>query len=1102
MRGKSFSGPQAALTVRRAGQAHEWARALLGTRHSVDLLDPIGRARPKPGGVAKMAAHRWVQRSLGLGLVWGLCMAPMLSVHAAVDVSQDGSNEDLRWRTLESEHFILHYPAGLERLADHSIYACERAYIQLAGEFSYRFRQKISVKLHETHDSANGFASYGPQARINLRATAPSSMSTLSSHDDWLQVLITHELAHILHHGAVHGIPKIVDLVLGLGGLGRVWAPSSLMPRWATEGLATYLESEYTSQGRHRSSIHDMMLRAHVLERRFMELDQITSGTRIFPFATGMYLYGSHLITYIAKQYGREALVEMIHDFGSQPIPFGLQRMVQNSLGITLDQLWEEFQADTAARFEAQARRIRSAGLRQGRRLTYTASSGASLQHNRDAVWSQDGQYIYYYGDDGQQKTGLWRISADGPALREGRGFGSEGAQVGAELVVDLPGGTLGSFVGPGEQAMVVSSTGAHDERYSWSDLYLWRASEGENFEQLTFGLRARRPKMAPDGRTVAFVRNDSGQSRIGLLDIETGRHRELEPLADIQQVYDPIWSPDGRYVAYSLWRMGGYRNIVEFDTQTGKTRSWTASRSIDMTPFYSPDGRYLLYASDAGGVFNIYAHDRIEDGLYQVTNVLGGAFQPTLSPDGQTLVYLGFTSLGYDFWRMPFEPSQWTPYSPVPAALSLSMPAPGHASDDFEIRLAVDPRAERNPAPDAQRFKPTVHSQPYRGSEGFFPRTLISSSLDFNSSNFLANINLGGQLRDGIGRHAFDFSVTYLRARKDVSARAEYQFSFGLPAVSLELHRLLYGADGFIRWDRRPDTSSADGAGAEFYRRERYLEENIGGNLQLNLPILDHGRHSLAARMGYGFEVYRNRDYDLVFVDPNAPAIRMPAVGRKGSLSFRLAYSATEGRQFGSGAETGRRSRVEVSVLHRALASDFEGIGFELSHAEFIRMPWRGHHVLALGASGGWASRGLDRFGYFRIGGYGSSQDVLVTILGQGSTGEGGRIRGYPYRVAVARHMAMFNVEYRFPLFELGRGPSSVPLFMRRLRGAVFSDWGAAWNQRLDKEDWYGSIGGTLFFDLMAGYKSGTNISFQYARTLDEDYRATTFQVMVLSSF
>src|SRR5262249_19270865 len=125
-------------------------------------------------------------------------------------------------------------------------------------------------------------------------------------------------------------------------------------------------------------------------------------------------------------------------------------------------------------------------------------------------------------------------------------------------------------------------------------------------------------------------------------------------------QVYTPRWSPDGRFIAYSAWRKGGYRDIRLVDVKTGEVMDVTYDRAMDTGPAWSPNGRTLYFSSDRTGIANIYAFNLDDQTLYQVTNVLAGAYQPDVSRNGKRLVYVGFTSYGFDLYSMDLEPQRF----------------------------------------------------------------------------------------------------------------------------------------------------------------------------------------------------------------------------------------------------------------------------------------------------------------------------------------------------------------------------------------------------------------------------------------------------------
>src|SRR5690606_2663329 len=185
------------------------------------------------------------------------------------------------------------------------------------------------VTLTDDQDDANGFANALPYPRMTAFTTAPASLSVLESYDDWLGILITHELVHVLHIDTVHGFHRAVNAVLGFGVLGKVVAPNIVQPTWIIEGIATMFESRLSSQGRRQSAQFDAFLRMAVLEDGWQTLDQISSGARIWPHGSSVYLYGLHFMHYIAARFGVDKIGELSHVYGSVIIPYGINTAIQ-----------------------------------------------------------------------------------------------------------------------------------------------------------------------------------------------------------------------------------------------------------------------------------------------------------------------------------------------------------------------------------------------------------------------------------------------------------------------------------------------------------------------------------------------------------------------------------------------------------------------------------------------------------------------------------------------------------------------------------------------------------------------------------------------------
>lgn len=1019
------------------------------------------------GWIAAWLRHPWV----ALVVLLAIWMAP----------GDARANPDLRWRTIETEHFFVHYHAGNEEAAERTAQVAERAYDRLSIAWGHDVFLKTHVTLIDDTDTANGRATAVPYPQILAYTTAPEALSVLDAYDDWLDILITHELVHVIHLDTAHGLYRLINAVLGFGVLGKLTAPNILQPRWIVEGVATHHESVYTSQGRQRSAQFDAYIRMAVIEGTFQNLDQISSGARVFPHGTSVYLYGLHFMYYIATRYGEDKLRELSHIYATQLVPFGINKAIEKVLGVTFYQLWKEFKRDTVRRFEAQVRRIRSRGLRQGRRLTFSGET------TRYPAWSDDDRWIYFFKNDGHREEGIKRIASTGGRVREGVGIGRQGTDVDIEHVLDAENVGASSFIA-GSQDIVFDQTRAYDLRYNWSDLYRWNGGDPFEAEQLTFGRRASEPHVSSDGRKVVFRRNDVAQSRLGFLDLHTGDVVEAEPLGRIAQVYTPRWSPDGTKVAFSGWQQGGYRDIYLYEPATGALERITADRFMDQAPSWSPDGETIVFSSDRDGVFNIYAYDLGTRRIHQVSNVLGGAFEPRISHDGTKIAYVGFNSEGFDLWVMPYDRDAWLEAMPP-------------VSDLPEV---PDPKPELEGQ--AGRSA-TLQSTRYQPIKTMYPRTIFPTALDFSSSQFGTGLGFETGVRDHLGFHDLLFNFNYLIDERIATGRVVYTYARLFPTFRLTAARGYSQRVGFVRYlyDRESDQGS--------YRVEGYRERSTLLDATMSIPVLRHPRHGVSASVGYRWERWTNLDADDAAIDPNAPLTQLPEVGDATRVDVGLGYSST-GDGFGRftyGTERGRAASFNIAVLDERLGGDFGDIQATASYVEIIPMPWRGHQSLDLSLRGGVSAGGLARRGAFCVSDFAYGGDIIRGLLNRQGFGTGcsALLRGYPARgqpggpgLITGRYFGVFSANYRIPILDIDRGIGTLPFFVQRIGLIPFVDWGAAWTDPIDVEDLLVGAGASMIFSFRLGYAEGINLVLQYAHGFDDELGADTFRALVTTSF
>ncbi len=108
---------------------------------------------------------------------------------------------------------------------------------------------------------------------------------------------------------------------------------------------------------------------------------------------------------------------------------------------------------------------------------------------------------------------------------------------------------------------------------------------------------------------------------------------RSHEPLLS------PSWSPDGKKIAYVSFERGNSTIYIQ-EIATGAREAVASFRGINGAPAFSPDGRRLALTLSKSGNPEIYVMDLASKGLTQITHHYGIDTEPVWMPDGQSLIF------------------------------------------------------------------------------------------------------------------------------------------------------------------------------------------------------------------------------------------------------------------------------------------------------------------------------------------------------------------------------------------------------------------------------------------------------------------------------
>jgi dipeptidyl aminopeptidase/acylaminoacyl peptidase len=191
-----------------------------------------------------------------------------------------------------------------------------------------------------------------------------------------------------------------------------------------------------------------------------------------------------------------------------------------------------------------------------------------------------------------------------------------------------------------------------HSDRDGNSEIYSISPS-GEDETRLTFneGFDGF-PSWSPDGKSIAF---QSERDRTDAIFVMKANGSDPRRVPNTENGRYPKFSPDGRSIAFFAERAEN-TEIVVVDADGSNPRNLTDHSATDETPSWTADGRTLAFQSDrndprAGdrsgedrhpnfGIFTVTADG---SGVREITGVETNDENPSISPDGRSIVYQSY---------------------------------------------------------------------------------------------------------------------------------------------------------------------------------------------------------------------------------------------------------------------------------------------------------------------------------------------------------------------------------------------------------------------------------------------------------------------------
>jgi hypothetical protein len=556
-------------------------------------------------------------------LFTSIAICPSLSIadnSAAVAWQRDND----KWMSFETAHFQFNYLEAHQVQADRAAVIAEKAWPIITSDLNWEPRDRIQVVVVDDFDFSNGFASPLPYNQMRLFLSPPENMSGLGSYDDWLNLLITHELTHVVHLDMAMGAPSVIRKIFGRNLL---TFPHAFTPDFMVEGLAVYKETDHQAGiGRGQSSHYAMLMRQEVIDG-IDDLSQITIPLRDWPFGK-QYLYGYYYYQFLAERFGEQKITEYLNSYSRKLLPFLLQnRTARRTFGKDHEALWLDFKQWLQHHFAPQIERINQRPLAAGAAITHEGLSFDPVTANAESY--------YYLHRNGMDRPAIIRLDDNGERHS-----------------VISPGNLIDMDVTDDNQLLITRYLTDGDGR-AWADIF---AIIEDSEERLTFKKRYRTARWQNQGETIIAKRINAGITHLDFLTSDGQLIEQLWQGTLDEVVGDFSISHDGKTLVASLKRKQQGWNLELLDLNSRQWQKLTDTKAIESGARFDSDDQSIIFSANYDDTFNIYRMALASGELQQLSHVMGAAIKPVKV--GDQIFYQDYTAKGYNHYQLPIDDS------------------------------------------------------------------------------------------------------------------------------------------------------------------------------------------------------------------------------------------------------------------------------------------------------------------------------------------------------------------------------------------------------------------------------------------------------------
>ncbi|MBL8614227.1 MAG: PD40 domain-containing protein [Deltaproteobacteria bacterium] len=606
--------------------------------------------------------------SIALGLSLGGLALP--GTARAVKNSYNANHPDLEWYSIDTPHFVVHYPKskkGVEEGNEHYINAeysarkaaevAELMWEPMCANFNYYLKEKVHIVMLDQGDELAGFT-IPSWDWIQISANPGASFSRQRGRMEWFSDVLVHEFAHVVslkaYRAQAEGAFGVALGGLYSDGVSDVSTGANFMISdgdsvfW-TEGGAEYWSN--TAGWNWWTASRDQFIRMTVLEDRLLTFDEWHERAGKWGWNDGerYYQQGYSFGLYLRQRFGSETYARFAAQFAQDWRP-EFSTVIEDVVGVPAEELYWDWREYVTKQYTDQHNRVKARGEVMGRELvsgkqawdyanpderdTFLSKSRWDREKEREATgaWQfeprthPDGKYwgnlnrgmLVVKRQDDDQIWALTGLSGADQGRKDETARLSEGIPATFEFGWD--------FI-PGQEALVLTMM---EDEYPKTQRFAPKFEfNGYNMSELAVYTM---PVREEDKKGRAYSTRGP-ETKLRKQVYAEGAYQKIP---NTKRGNQPAVSPDGQRVAYLEYRDGGH-NLVSIKLDGSDKRYLTNFNDGTWmnNPDWSPDGSQIVFAMFRNFQQNLYVMNADGTGLRPLTWDAWEELDPHWSKDG-----------------------------------------------------------------------------------------------------------------------------------------------------------------------------------------------------------------------------------------------------------------------------------------------------------------------------------------------------------------------------------------------------------------------------------------------------------------------------------